>query len=220
MNNNRIKNCMYNEVCDYDLCSPVCKRYCVTKYMLKESNIPENKWGINVLIPDDCDINAFTELSNIRSNIVEFVQDGKNLYLNSPICGNGKTTWSIKLMLQYFNDVWEYSGFKPRGVFMPVSEFLYKCKADISNHDPEFTALKNIIYNVDLVIWDDIACGKMSDYDYNTLLAFIDHRVIQGKSNIFTGNIAPNELDKYVGTKLASRINSGAKIMLKGGDRR
>ena len=103
---------------------------------------------------------------------------------------------------------------------MPVSEFLYKCKAEISNPTDEFTKLKNDILNVDLVIWDDIACSKMSDYDYNMLLAFIDHRVVQEKSNIFNGNIPPQKLDEYVGKKLASRINGSVKIELKGGDNR
>ena len=215
----KIENCMYREVCD-DECSTICKRYGVTKFMLQNSNIPQTKWGINPLTPEKCDIKAFEQLADIRNNIVDFVKSGKNLYLYSPICRNGKTTWSIKLMLQYFNDVWEGNGFRERGVFMPVSEFLYKCKSEISNPTNEFTKLKNDILNVDLVIWDDIACSKMSDYDYNMLLAFIDHRVVQEKSNIFNGNIPPQKLDEYVGKKLASRINGSVKIELKGGDNR
>ena len=210
---------MYREVCD-DECSPICKRYCITKYMLQHSNIPQSKWGVNSLTPEPCDIPAFEKLAGIRDNIKEFVKSGQNLYLYSQICGNGKTTWSIKLMLQYFNEIWENNGFTARGVFMPVSEFLYKCKSDISHPTEEFNELKENIYNVDLVIWDDIACSKMSDYDYNMLLAFIDHRVVQEKSNIFNGNILPQKLDEYLGKKLASRINGSVKIELKGGDNR
>ena len=215
----KIDNCMYKDVCT-DECSPICKRYCVTKYMLQNSNIPQSKWGVNKLIPEHCDEKAFAQLAEIRDDIVKFVKQGANLYLYSNVCGNGKTTWSIKLMLQYFNDVWEYNGFTKRGVFMPVSEFLYQLKAEISNPTEKFSDLKNDILDVDLVIWDDIAFGKMSDYDFNMLLAFIDHRIVQGKSNIFNGNIPPDKLDGYVGNKLASRINSGYRIELKGGDNR
>ena len=215
----KIENCMYKEVCT-DECSKICKRYCVTKYMLEHSNIPEKKWGINKLIPEQCDEQAYEQLAGIRDNIKQFVANGDNLYLYSNVCGNGKTTWSIKLMLQYFNDVWQGNGFKERGVFMPVSVFLYRCKAEISKPTEEFAELREQVFNVDLVIWDDIACGKMSDYDFNMLLAFIDHRVVQGKANIFNGNIQPNKLSEYVGSKLASRINSGYRIELKGGDNR
>lgn len=215
----KIENCMYREVCE-DECETICKRYCVTKYMLQHSNIPQSKWGINTLVPEPCDEKAFEKLAEIRDNIVDFVKHGDTLYLYSPICGNGKTTWSIKLMLQYFNDIWEHNGFTERGVFMPVSEFLYRCKAEISKPSEEFIELRELIFNVDLVIWDDIACSKMSDYDFNMLLAFIDHRIVQGKANIFNGNIPPKELDAYVGKKLASRINSGYRIELKGGDNR
>lgn len=215
----KIDNCMYREVCT-DECSKVCKRYGVTKFMLQASNIPQSKWGINKLVPEPCDEEAFGKLADIRNKITDFVKNGQNLYLYSNVCGNGKTTWSIKLMLQYFNDIWEGNGFTERGVFMPVSEFLYRCKAEISKPSEEFIALRERMFNIDLVIWDDIACGKMSDYDFNMLLAFIDHRVVNGKANIFNGNIPPEKLDEYVGNKLASRINSGYRIELKGGDNR
>lgn len=215
----KIEDCMYKEVC-LAKCSKICKRYCITKYMLQHSNIPKNKWGVNKLVPEPCDTQAYEQLADIREHITDFVNEGKNLYLYSDICGNGKTTWSIKLMLQYFNDIWRGNGFTERGVFMPVSEFLYRCKAEISKPTDEFIELRERVFNVDLVIWDDIACGKMSDYDFNMLLAFIDHRVVQGKANIFNGNIQPKELEKYLGNKLASRINSGYRIELKGGDNR
>ena len=215
----KMENCMYREVCT-DECSKVCKRYGVTKFMLQASNIPQSKWGINKLVPEPCDEEAFGKLAEIRNKITDFVKNGQNLYLYSNVCGNGKTTWSIKLMLQYFNDIWEGNGFTERGVFMPVSEFLYRCKAEISKPSEEFIALRERMFNIDLVIWDDIACGKMSDYDFNMLLAFIDHRVVNGKANIFNGNIPPEKLDEYVGHKLASRINSGYRIELKGGDNR
>lgn len=218
----RYSNCMYKDVCDFDMeCSSGCLRYSITKYMLIHSNIPKSKWGVNQLIPEECDVEAFMQLSEIRSNIVDFVNSGKNLYLYSPICGNGKTTWSIKLMLQYFNDVWEFTGYNTRGIFINVPTFLYNCKAAINSPNEDFEKLKNLIFKVDLVIWDDIASTeRMSDYDYNTLLAFIDKRAIEEKSNIVTSNITPDNLSKYAGSKLASRLLNGYQIELKGKDRR
>ena len=126
----RYSNCMYKDVCDYETsCRPGCMRYDITQYMLKQSNIPKSKWGVNKLSPDDCDVEAFIKLADIKDNIVDFVEGGKNLYLYSSTCGNGKTTWSIKLMLQYFNETWDYTGYNARGIFINVPTFLYNCKA-------------------------------------------------------------------------------------------
>lgn len=217
----RFKNCLYHSVCDYETpCKNACLRYSVTKYMLEHSNIPKSKWGVNTLVPDDCDVKAFEQLAYIRENIVDFTTQGNSLYIYSTTCGNGKTTWATKLMLQYFNDVWEHTGYNSRGVFINVPTFLYTCKSIISKPDEDFENLRKSIFSVDLVIWDDIAAAKMSDYDYGILLTFIDNRVVSNKSNIYTGNIIPSELERYVGTKLSSRILEGAKIQLKGGDRR
>lgn len=218
----RYSNCMYKDVCDYETsCRPGCMRYDITQYMLKQSNIPKSKWGVNKLIPDDCDVEAFIKLADIKDNIVDFVEGGKNLYLYSSTCGNGKTTWSIKLMLQYFNETWDYTGYNARGIFINVPTFLYNCKACINKPDLDFETLKKMLFKVDLVIWDDIASTeRMSDYDYNILLAFIDKRTLEQKSNIYTSNIEPNDLIKYTGSKLSSRILQGTQIHLFGKDRR
>lgn len=188
--------------------------------MLKHSNIPKIKQRINTLIPDDCDIDAFVRLSEIRDDIVDFTECGNSLYIYSTTCGNGKTTWSIKLLLQYFNEKWAGNGFTKRGIFINVPTFLYKCKDTISHPDPEFEILKKDLFDVDIVVWDDIAASNISNYDFTTLLAILDYRVLNEKSNIYTSNIVPSELERHLGTKLSSRINEGIKVCLKGGDKR
>lgn len=214
-------DCIYKTVCKSS-CSVACIRYTEMNFLLKSSNIPKSKQTFMTLIPDECDFEAFTKLADIRDDILNFTNCGKNLYIYSNTCGNGKTTWAIKLMLQYFNEIWAGNGLEPRGVFLNVPTFLTKCKAVISNPDSEFDKLRERIITNDLVIWDDIAATKLSDYDYNLLLTYIDQRVVSGKSNIYTGNIQPHKLSNYVGERLSSRIcgNEVVKIELKGGDRR
>ena len=212
-------DCIYLPYCDTE-CHSMCLRYLETKYLLNESNIPKSKQKINTLIPDDCDILAFEQLAKIRDNIKEFVDNGKNLYLYSNTCGNGKTTWAIKLMLQYFNEVWACNGFTKRGVFVNVPTFLTQCKSTISNPDQKFFDMRDSLADIDLVVFDDIASTKLSDYDYNTLLTFIDQRTMQEKSTIYTGNISPKDLSNFVGERLASRIKDSKIIQLKGRDMR
>jgi DNA replication protein DnaC len=189
-------------------------------YMINSSWIPRQVIGTK-LTPDDVDYEQFVRLANIQDNILEFVTQGSNLYLFSQTCGNGKTTWAIKLLLQYFNEVWACNNFRERGLFINVPTFLTKVKAVIGRPDESFERMRELIEDVDVVVWDDIASTKLSDFDYNTLLTYIDKRTLEGKCNIYTGNIIPTDLDKYVGQRLASRVlNHSTVIELKGKDRR
>jgi len=214
-------NCIYKGMCDIE-CTPRCMKYLEMNYLLETSNIPKSKRKINTLIPDSIDVKAFEKLADIRDNIVDFVQGGKSLYIFSNKVGNGKTTWAIKLMLQYFNEVWAGNGFKVRGIFVNVPTFLTMNKNIISLPDRDFEVMREELSYVDLVIFDDIASTKLSDYDYNMLLTYIDQRVVGEKAIIYTGNIIPDHLNDYVGDRLASRIcgKNGMRVMLKGSDKR
>lgn len=214
------EDCIYNEICNLE-CNDSCLRYLETKYMLENSNIPRAKWRINTLFPDQCDLEAFEKLAEIRSNIIDFTENGSSLYIYSTNCGNGKTTWAIKLMLQYFHLRWPGNGFTKRGVFVNVPTFLYQCKEQISHPTHEFEQLKKSLEDIDLVIWDEIAGTRLSEYDFNNILVLLNTRELNEKANIFTSNIRPEELEKFVGAKLASRINGNCiRVELKGGDKR
>ena len=189
----RNKDCMYAPYCDTE-CHSMCIRYLETKYLLDASNIPKSKQKVNRLVPDDKDIGAFNRLADIRDDIKNFVNSGGNLYIYSNTCGNGKTTWAIKLMLQYFNEMWAGNGFTERGIFVNVPTFLTQCKSTISKPDQKFFEMRDQLSDIDLVIFDDIASTKLSEYDYNTLLTYIDQRTIQAKSTLYTGNVPPAEL--------------------------
>jgi len=216
----RIKDCMYEPYCDKE-CHSMCIRYLETRYLLDASNIPKSKQKVNRLVPENEDIEAFNQLADIRDDIQNFVRTGKNLYIYSSTCGNGKTTWAIKLMLQYFNEMWAGNGFTDRGVFINVPTFLTQCKSTISKPDQKFFEMRDKLGDIDLVIFDDIASTKLSEYDYNTLLTYIDKRTLQEKATIYTGNILPHQLPNYLGERLASRIaNNSTLIELKGRDMR
>lgn len=216
--------CWYEEVCDgaKQDCYKSCVRYHEMKYMMDNSNIPKNRQLPSMLQPDECDLAAFSRLAEIKEDIVNFVEDGRNLYITSSITGNGKSSWSLKLILKYFDSMWDGNGFVPRGVFIHVPTFLLKCK-DFKNEDPEFEDLKRRLLDVDLVVWDDIASTAVTGYDISQMLMYIDSRVFSGRANIYTGNIVNRDsMEKMLGTKLVSRIwGSGTEIIeFRGGDRR
>lgn len=212
----RNENCWYKDVCTYDTCIN-CIRYAEMKYLIDNSGIPKNRQHPQEL-EAGVDYAEFVMLNDIKCFVDTFVIYGDNLYICSTETGNGKTSWSIKILLKYFDKIWAGNGFKIRGYFIHVPTLLTKLK----NFNDDNSALKKILEEADLVIWDDIASVKLSDFDIQQLLILIDNRIIDCKSNIFTGNLTSKEsLEKAVGSRLASRIwNSSTVVELKGKDRR
>lgn len=188
------------------------------KYLLDTSGIPKSRQYPQELIAD-VDLSAYRKLADIKLDIVDFVESGSNLFICSQNTGNGKTSWAIKLMLRYFNEIWAGNGFRARGLFVNVPTLLLQLK-NFENPLPE--EFKQHLMDVDLVIWDEIASTSISNYDYSNLLMFLDYRIINDKSNIFTSNaVTKDELEKNVGAKLASRIwNTSEVIEFRGKDRR
>lgn len=201
-------------------CHHGCLRYLEMKFLMEQSNLPEARCKPIKLIAGK-DRESFIRLSEIKSNIKEWVTEGNNLYIYSPNFGNGKTSWSIKLLLAYFNSIWAGNGFRRRGIFISVPEFLDRNREVISNRDEEFVQLRNDILNCDLVIWDDITSTKLTDFNHSMLLNYIDARVLSNKSNIFTGNTDYALMSEYLGGRLASRIwNASEVIEFKDADKR
>ena len=217
-------DCWYMSVCDrYNAnCWENCIRFLEMSKLMQSSNIPLNRQKPVRLQAPKVDYDAFCRLADIKDNIREFVEQGKNLYITSETTGNGKTSWAIKLMLKYFDDIWPGNGFNCRGIFVNVPTFLLKCK-DFNNKDSSFDELRNRLDSVDLVIWDDIGSTELSSYDHSQLLMYIDARCNNCKANIFTGNIVSREkLEKAIGIKLTSRVlgENTEKIEFKGSDKR
>lgn len=217
-----MEECLYLGACTVKPCEEdSCIRWKEMSTMLELSQLPPNQWTPKKLVPDDVDYDAFCDLNDIKDNIKSFVDKGNNLYLYSTRTGNGKTSWAVKMMLKYFDSVWPGNGFRCRGLFVHVPSFLVALKNFERKDDPQLMRLKTELGDVDLVIWDDIASTVVSNYDYSQLLTYIDKRVFSQKSNIFTGNLKGEGLDKAIGSRLASRIwNSSQTIELKGLDKR
>ncbi len=212
----RNDDCWYKDVCTYDQCVN-CIRYSEMKYLMDNSGLPKKRQH-PIALNGNKDLQAFFMLDEIRQDIKTFVDNGESLYIFSEYTGNGKTSWAIKLLLKYFDTIWAGNGFRIRGYFQHVPTLFSTLKDFSKSHE----SLKNVLETADLVIWDDIASTKLSDYDVQQLLIIIDSRVSEGLANIYTGNITSHEaLTKAVGDRLASRIwNRSTLVEFKGKDRR
>lgn len=185
---------------------------------MDNSGIPITRQYPDELIAD-VDLEKYQMLSGIKSNILDFVKRGDNLYICSSYTGNGKTSWAIKLLLRYFDQIWPGNGFRVRGVFVNVPTLLLQLK-NFSN--PISEDFKTNLMQADLVVWDELASTSISNYDLSNLLMFLDFRILNNKANIFTSNaVTLRELENNIGSKLASRVwNTSTIIEFKGKDKR
>lgn len=201
----KVENCWYKKICNNE-CSESCMRFVCMKSLFENSHIPEYMWENKTLVCGENDKPAFDLLKGIEDNIEVFVEAGRNVLIHSENCGNGKTSWAIKIMRKYFDKIWHLSGFNCHGLFVNVPQFLYNCKRSISQKVEGFEELCNHINECDLVIWDDVATGDLTSYEHQILLQYIDNRINSGKSNIFTANGNKEQLKNKLGDRLASRI--------------
>lgn len=207
------ESCWYKKVCTNENCNENCIRYKLMKSLFSQSQLPEVRWSYVDLVANVYgDALVFQKLSEISYNIVDHVKSGSNLYLFSENCGNGKTSWAIRLMYSYFDKIWHKSCFDCKALYVDVPKFLYNCKQSISLEIKGFDDFCALIPTVDLVIWDDIGVSKITDFEHQILFRYIDERISGGKSNIYTSNKNKQELAEVVGDRLTSRIYNCSQV--------
>lgn len=217
------ENCWYKKVCrlyDTDRCDNHCIRFSQMKHLIESSKLPKTLCFPIELEPQVIDLAAFVQLAQIKENIVDFVKQGKNLYIFSANTGNGKTTWTAKLLLRYFEKVWSTNAYADRGLFIPVTDFLISMRLSGYNNPNNISMIQKI-KTVDLVVWDDIAVGELTAQDLDLLYSLINARIMNGLSNVFTGNLNGEQLYSILGPRMYSRIwESSIRAEFRGTDRR
>ena len=217
-------NCYMRAVCNGKDCD---NDFCLRKYkmdslysaaLMSESQ----KQHIALRVDEDgTDLEQFKQLAEIEKNIVTFVNEGKNLYLHSSNAGNGKSSWSIRLIEAYFNKIWARSDGSCRALFISVPRFLLALKDNISNKSTYIEHIKENVLDADLVIFDDLGAKMGSEFELTHLLSIIDNRIALGKSNIYTSNLNRQQLYTALGERLTSRVaNMSIDIELFGSDKR
>ena len=218
-------DCLYASVCKYygidGECNAGCIRYLEMKHLLDHSRIPKAYQRPIPLFPEEQDLETFKELAEIKEHINEFIKDGRNLYLFSDNTGNGKSVWVIKILLAYFDKIWNGNGLEQRGIFVSVPQFITGIKDNITLKDDKLIEDKELFKEIELLVLDDIGATGKTEYNMEQLFNIIDYRVLSGKSTLYTSNIRPENLPVNVGKRLTSRILANAEILeIKGGDNR
>lgn len=222
-----MENCFLYGICNHIDCeADFCIRKSKVEYYLSNAGLDVSDWKKKALMPDvdGTDLAEFKQLAEISNTIVDFVKRGQSLLIYSTQCGNGKTSWAIRLIQSYIHRTWMYSGPECKALFIKVSKLVKGCKDAISNKSAPDAIYADFIMQhyaeADLVVWDDIATKQASAYEIdNILLPMLETRI--NKTNIFTSNLGQDQMFDAIGERLTSRVfNKSNVIMLRGKDKR
>ena len=220
-------NCYVQDKCKKYINNGCTELFCVRLYKIDELYnqsllTMEQRKPIKLRLDENrVDEQAYLQLQEYQRNIIDFVSQGTNLYIHSPFTGNGKTSWAIKFIQSYITKIWASSDLTCRALFINVPKYTRELKLNIDKKSEYIQHINECAVNADLVVWDDIAVKSTSDYEHEQLISLIDSRIDAKKSNIFTSNISPLDLENYVGARLTSRIiGNSIPICFNGADKR
>lgn len=217
------KKCFLYERCNHVDCnSSFCRRRYLMERIYNNSLLSDKqREHINLKVDADMtDLEEFKRLANICENIVDFVERGENLYIHSGTCGNGKTSWTLKMLESYANKVWPYAESGCVMLFVSVPKFILAVKENITNKNEYAQFILDNYLKADIVIWDDIATKTATQFEIDNLLRMINDRIYAGKSNVYTSNLDAAGLSAALDERLASRIRGSIDIELHGKDKR
>lgn len=206
--------CWYRNGCNLytENCYKTCHRYLEMHYLISNCGMKYASKYIKPIQPEKRDLKAFVRLQEIKDNVVSFVRNGDNLYIVSKNSGNGKTTWSLKILYKYFDEIWNGNGFRVRGYFIYVPDLLDKLKNQKYKETEEYKEIDDVIKKSDIVVWDDI-CSASTQADINILTRYIDYRCLNGKANIYNGNLLGNDLKEKLGDRLFNKIYQNSEVV-------
>lgn len=192
-------------------------------FLLEQSLLPmEQRRRIPLRVDaDGSDQKTFERLSFIEEHIEEFVSKGRNLYIYSEICGNGKTAWATRLLQKYIKRTWPKSPLTCTSLFVHVPRFFLSLKEGISRQSDYSEHIKENVLTAKVVVWDEVGIKTLTAFEFDHLLNILNSRISARLSNIYTSNIPPESLESVVGDRLYSRIiNTSECIQLVGQDKR
>lgn len=217
------ENCWLKDTCNKIDCNSFCLKFYKLNYIYNLSLLNDNQRNkLKLRLDSDgSDKKAFDTLKKIEIDIVDFVNNGKNLFIYSDQVGNGKTSWSVRLLQSYLNRNWTHLSLSCHILFISVPKFLLSIKDNITEKNEYVEHIKNNIDKADLVVFDDIGSKQSTVFEDSNLLSMIDNRINNNKANIFTSNLSNELLHDALGDRLYSRVfNSSIKVELVGADKR
>jgi len=182
---------------------------------IRHSCLPEELKYDSTIIARTADLTNYRRLNEIKTNIVEFVEGGNSLVIYSIFCGNGKTVWASKLLIEYVCCIGDGNYMDTRVLFINVVDLLMQVRMN-REYDTDRAEVKNIITQInkaDLVVWDEIGVKQLTEYEVMFLYSLINKRINNKQANIYTSNTTLRVAQANLSDRLYSRIyNLSEKI--------
>lgn len=177
------------------------------RQLLAESGVPKKYFEPQELVPRTVDREAWDWLNNYRENVVENVQNGKSIVITSPIVGNGKTSWAIRLLQRYIAETALDGRLVDKAVFC-VSSSMLEIFGDFGYFETsiQFFDYLNRLKNCDLLVIDEIGSGRVTQVSYNHFYDLVNYRVDNNLATIYTTNYNDEQIKDVLGERLYSRI--------------
>jgi DNA replication protein DnaC len=188
--------------------------------MIMNCGMPDASRYIKSLKPlSSNEVVAYKKLQVVKDNIVEYVKNGRDLFITSDNIQTGKTSWAIKIMYRFFDRIWSGNGFRCRGFFVYMPDFVLNLKSMNYKETSEYKEICKNLETADLVIWDDITFSRLSEYEQSILYPLFNKRSMSdNKLNIYTG-INSADITALLGYGIASKILNAEKIVFDGPSR-
>ncbi len=193
-----------------------CLKRMISKYIGINSNLTEI---MKEQTFDNFDMSLFVNQAEVKGHSVSqimkialkkavdfsesFEKENKNLYLYGD-AGTGKTYMSSCIanrVLERGFTVYYQSAFKLLDMFEKLKFGRYD---DNEQEKAEYET--KYVYDVDLLIIDDVGTEFVTTYSSAALFDIIDSRIVSGKSTVISSNLGPVKITDVYGTRLASRI--------------
>lgn len=182
--------------------------------LLVESGVPKKYYVPQKLVRRQVDGQLWNFLEEYRNDVVNKVHSGNNLVITSPIVGNGKTSWAIRLLQRYIAETALDGDLGDKGVFCVCSNML-EIFGDFGYFETsiEFFDYLNRLKNCKLLVIDEIGSGRITPVSYNHFYDLINYRVDNGLTTIYTTNYSDERIQEVLGERLYSRIYHTATVL-------
>lgn len=182
--------------------------------LLVESGVPKKYYVPQKLVRRQVDEQLWNFLEEYRNDVVNKVHSGNNLVITSPIVGNGKTSWAIRLLQRYIAETALDGDLGDKGVFCVCSNML-EIFGDFGYFETsiEFFDYLNRLKNCKLLVIDEIGSGRITPVSYNHFYDLINYRVDNGLTTIYTTNYNDERIQEVLGERLYSRIYHTATVL-------
>lgn len=228
-----MKNCKFKEDCKHystSQCSEICYPYVFLHGMdgnggmWATRNVPKKyeNW-VSKDLPSG---NQFDKIRQYCGKLPTIVEGGTGLYLFSKATednkfgtGNGKTTSALSI-LNEFTILQTKRHIKGEirlehnpSLFVKASDFQNVYNSQFrgtfemqETSSVKYYKYKELMKNVTLLVFDDIAIRNGTEAFLNEMYEIIDHRCTEELATIFTSNLPLDRLTEIFGDRIVSRI--------------